>query len=390
MTRVKTGLEVLREEQVEHVRGKKTAIILNPSSVNRQLEHALHLLADHTDIELVAAFGPQHGVQGETQDNMIEWQDYRDPVTQLPVYSLYGKTLSPTEKMLANVEVLLFDVQDIGARYYTYIHTMALAMEACRKQGRSFIVLDRPNPINGVDVQGNVLHPNFSSFVGLYPLAVRHGMTTGELALCFNDHFGIGCELHIVKMRGWEREMFFEDTHLPWILPSPNIPTVDTAVVYPGMCLLEGTNVSEGRGTTRPFELSGAPWIEPHRMVKRLRDIDLPGVVFRPVHFTPTFHKWSHQMIGGVQIHVSDRRKFSPFLTGLALITVYRELGEDQFQWKLPPYEYEYEKLPFDILCGTDQIRKQIEAGLNLTEMQESWAVELQKFRELREQYLLY
>ena len=387
---VKPGLEVLLEHELHLIQGKRVGIIVNPSSINSQLEHTLDLFAAHPAIELTTVMGPQHGIRGETQDNMIEWEDYRDSVTHLPVYSLYSETRSPTQKMLADVDVVIFDLQDTGARYYTFVYTMALAMRACHQQGKSFIVLDRPNPINGIEVEGTVLDPNFSSFVGLYPLAIRHGMTVGELALYFNREFGIHCELHVVQMRGWEREMFFEDTGLPWVLPSPNIPTVDTAIVYPGMCLLEGTNISEGRGTTRPFEFSGAPWIQPFEMARRLKKMDLPGAVFRPLYFTPTFHKWSPQLVGGIQIHVLDRRAFRPFRTGLALLKVYRELGGEQFQWKNPPFEYEYEKLPFDILCGTDKIRKQMEADASLKEIEHSWKDELQKFRKVRQKYLLY
>ncbi|MDA2923264.1 DUF1343 domain-containing protein [Acidobacteria bacterium AH-259-L09] len=390
MASVKSGLEVFLEERLDLIKGKRVGIIVNPSSVSSQLEHTLDLLFNHPEIELTTILGPQHGVRGETQDNMIEWEDYRDLMTQLPVYSLYGNRRSPAERMLANVDTVIFDLQDVGARYYTFIYTMALAMKSCRERGKSFIVLDRPNPINGIDVEGTVLDPNFSSFVGLYPLAVRHGMTVGELALYFNQEFHINCELQVVKMREWKREMFFEDTALPWVLPSPNIPTVDTSIVYPGMCLLEGTNISEGRGTSRPFEFSGAPWVEPHEMVRRLSQMDLPGTVFRPLYFVPTFHKWSKQMVGGVQIHVLNRKIFRPFRTGLALLKVYREMGEDHFQWKAPPYEYEHEKLPFDILCGTDQVRKQIEAGASLEELEESWASELEKFGEIRRRYLLY
>jgi uncharacterized protein YbbC (DUF1343 family) len=292
--------------------------------------------------------------------------------------------------MLNGVDVLVFDLQDVGARYYTYIQTLALVMKACREQGKSLVVLDRPNPINGVDTEGTVLDPDFSSFVGLYPLAIRHGLTVGELALYLNLEFQIDCRLEIVKMQGWTRDMFFSETQLPWVLPSPNMPTLETALVYPGMCLLEGTNVSEGRGTTRPFELSGAPWITPARMVEQLDRMDLPGVVFRPVHFTPTFHKWAGERIGGVQIHVSDRAAFRPVLTGLALLTLYRQMGEDRFAWKSPPYEYEEEKLPIDILCGTDRIRHLIEAGAGLDELEGSWRTELEEFREVRQKYLLY
>ena len=387
---VKLGLETFLHGSLDLVRGERVGILLNPSSTDSRLELSLRLLYENPGIELTTVFGPQHGARGETQDNMVEWEDYRDPLTNCPVHSLYGQTRKPTDRMLSNLDVLLFDIQDVGTRCYTYISTMALAMEACREHGKRFVVLDRPNPLNGVDLEGPILNADFRSFVGLYPIPIRHAMTPGELALFFNRECGINCELDVVKMKGWTREMFFEDTRLPWVLPSPNIPTVQTALVYPGMSLLEGTNISEGRGTTRPFEFSGAPWVHPHQLAERLEEMELPGAKFRPVHFIPTFHKWSQQLIGGVQIHILDRSRFRPFRTGLALVKFYREMGADQFQWKTPPYEYEYDKLPFDILCGTDQIRRQIEDGRALNEIEHSWETDLQSFRKIRESYLLY
>ena len=336
---VKLGLEVLLERRIELLRDRRIGILVHPASVNSRLEHTLDLFFDHPEINLTTVMGPQHGARGETQDNMIEWQDYRDSVTSLPVFSLYGQTRKPTETMLAKIDTLVVDLQDIGSRYYTFIHTLVLTMQACQSLDKSLIVLDRPNPINGKDIEGPVLDPNFQSFVGLYPLAVRHGMTIGELALYFNQEFKIACKLEVVKMQQWDRELFFEESSLPWVLPSPNIPTIDTAIVYPGMCLLEGTNVSEGRGTTRPFELSGAPWIKAKELVSRLGKMGLPGVDFRPVYFTPTFQKGAGELLEGCQIHVVDRTAFRPFRTGLALLQLYREIGGDQFQWKQPPYE---------------------------------------------------
>ncbi|HXK61096.1 MAG TPA: DUF1343 domain-containing protein [Acidobacteriota bacterium] len=387
---VKTGLEVLLTERIELIRGKRVGLIANPSSVNASLDHAVDLLFQHPDIRLTTIMGPQHGARGETQDNMIEWEDYRDSRTGLPVYSLYGKTRKPTPEMLHDVDVLIFDVQDVGARYYTFNYTMALAMEGCGEQDVEIIVLDRPNPIGGLQLEGPVLDPDYRSFVGLFPLPIRHGMTVGELARYFSGECAVDCKLQVVPMQGWRREMYFDQTGLPWVMPSPNIPTLDSAIVYPGLCLLEGTNVSEGRGTTRPFELSGAPWIDPNTLVKRLDCMRLPGVKFRPVHYIPTFHKWSGTMIGGVQIHVLDRNAYRPFLTGLALLMAYRELGEDQFRWNDPPYEYEYEKLPIDILFGNGTIRQSIERGDSLEQIEASWQEELKAFAEKRERYLLY
>lgn len=386
----KTGLEVLLSTGESILKNRRVGLIVNPSSVDRTLEHTVDVLLSSGIGRITTLFGPQHGARGETQDNMIEWEDYRDPQTGLPVYSLYGRTRKPTPEMLKDVDVLVFDVPDVGARYYTFIYTMALAMEACRENDKAMLVLDRPNPINGIDVEGPVLHPEFRSFVGLFPLPIRHAMTVGELAVYFNRACAIGCDLQVVRMEGWRRAMFFEETGLPWVMPSPNMPTPDTAVVYPGMCLFEGTNISEGRGTTRPFELSGAPWVKPPELIKILNGHKLPGVIFRPAFYIPTFHKWAGQMVGGVQIHVTDRTVFKPFLTGLALLMGYRELGADRFQWKQPPYEYEYEKLPFDILCGTDQIRRQIETGDHLRSIEAGWLEEPDRFRAGRQEFMLY
>ena len=358
--------------------------------MDEDLNHAVELFQASPEIELLAVMGPQHGFRGETQDNMIEWSGYLDERTGLHVFSLYGETRRPTEEMMALVDTLVVDLQDVGARYYTYIHTLALAMDACQEFAKEMVVLDRPNPINGVQLEGTVLSEEFRSFVGLYPLAIRHGMTIGELAKYFSREFWLECPLTVVEMEGWERQMTFADTGLPWVQPSPNIPTLETAEVYPGLCLLEGTNVSEGRGTTRPFEVSGAPWIDPLELTAELEGLQLPGVRFRPLHFCPTFHKWAGHTIGGVQIHVRDPLSFKPFLTGVALVMLYRKLGGTDFSWKNPPYEYEYELLPFDILCGTDRIRLQLEAGVDLSEIEEGWKAELERFRAVREGYLLY
>ena len=345
---VKTGLEILLDSKLELLDGERVGLIVNPASVNSRFEHAADLFHQRSQINLSALFGPQHGIRGETQDNMIEWQTFRDSRTGLPAYSLYGEARKPTPGMLGDVDVLIFDIQDVGTRVYTFIYTMALAMEAARECGKRFIVLDRPNPIGGVQVEGNILETEFQSFVGMFPIPMRHGMTTAELALMFNREFGIGCELEVVKMEGWRRSMFYEDTRLPWVLPSPNMPTVDTAIVYPGSVMLEGTNLSEGRGTTRPFEIIGASFIEPDELIGELVKENPPGVVFRPLHFQPTFHKFAGELCGGIQLHVIDRNAFKPVITGVTIISAIRRLYPDGFAWKQPPYEYVYDKLPFD------------------------------------------
>jgi uncharacterized protein YbbC (DUF1343 family) len=387
---VKIGLEILLESKIDLLQGSRVGLIVNPASINSRFEHAADLFHQHPRINLTTLFGPQHGIRGETQDNMIEWQTFRDKRSGLPSYSLYGEKRKPTSDMLADVDVLVFDIQDVGTRVYTFIYTMALAMEAARDCAKRFIVLDRPNPINGIQVEGNILEPEFQSFVGMFPIPMRHGMTVGELALMFNREFGIGCELEVVKMEGWRREMWHEATKLPWVMPSPNIPTVDTAAVYPGNVMIEGTNLSEARGTTRPFEFIGAPFIDPYELIDELKKENLPGVVFRPLHFQPTFHKFAGELCGGVQVHVTDRSLFKPVKTGVAIIGAIRRLYPDGFEWKQPPYEYVYDKLPFDVINGGSQLREQIETGTHLIEIEAIWAERLNEFADRRLRSLLY
>jgi uncharacterized protein YbbC (DUF1343 family) len=390
MILMKIGLEALLRSYLHLLDGARAGLIVNPASINSEFEHAADIFHRHKRINLAALFGPQHGIRGETQDNMIEWQTFRDKRTGLPAYSLYGKTRKPTPEMLAGLDVLVFDVQDVGTRVYTFVSTMALAMEAARERGMAFIVLDRPNPINGVDIEGNLHEPEFRSFVGMHSLPMRHGMTVGELALMLNGELGIGCELEVVKMEGWRRGMWFEETGLPWVMPSPNIPTVDTAVVYPGSVMVEGTTLSEGRGTTRPFEIIGAPYVEPRELTGLMAEGGLPGAVLRPAHFEPTFHKFKGELCGGVQIHVTDRAAFRPVITAVRLISAVRQLYPERFGWKQPPYEYVYDKLPFDVINGSARVREMIEAGATAKEIEEGWRAGLEGFAVRRKQYLLY
>ena len=387
---MRSGLEVLLQSRIELLDGVRTGLIVHPASVTSQFEHAADLLYRNPRVNLTTLFGPQHGIRGETQDNMIEWQSFRDSRTGLPAYSLYGETRKPTPEMLAEVDLLVFDVQDVGTRVYTFIYTMALAMEAARESGKAFVVADRPNPIGGTHAEGNIHEPALRSFVGMYPIPMRHGMTVGELAMMFNGEFGIGCDLQVVKMEGWRREMSFDQTDLPWVMPSPNIPTVDTTVVYPGSVMVEGTELSEGRGTTRPFEIIGAPYIDPNALVDELKRDKLPGVVFRPLHFQPTFHKFAGEICGGIQIHVTSRSTFKPVITGVAIISAIRRLYPGQFEWKQPPYEYVFDRLPFDVITGTSRLREQIEAGLPVSEIEESWREGIEQFVNVRRNYLLY
>jgi len=385
-----TGLDLADKHWPKDLRKARVGVVAHPASVNSRLEHAVSICMRSKKFKLTTLFGPQHGILGQTQDNMIEWEGFRDAATRLPVYSLYGKTRKPRPEMLANIDALVIDLQDVGSRYYTFIWTLELCMQACRDAGKTIVVLDRPNPINGHVIEGPMLHPEFASFVGLRPLPVRHGMTIGEIGAYLRDTFHPGLDYRGIPMLGWKRKMFFDQTLLPWAMPSPNMPTLDTALVYPGMCLFEATNISEGRGTTRPFEIFGAPFIDAETMVSMLKEFKLPGVVFRPLSFQPTFQKHAGQLCNGAQIHITDREKFKPFKTGVAILKAIHDIYPREFKWKQPPYEYEEIKLPIDILAGTDQLRKDIEAGENLDKMEAWWKKEAMAFEKIRRQYLLY
>jgi len=370
--------------------GARVGIVCNHASVDRGFVHVVDRLAASDQIRLAAIFGPQHGFRSDVQDNMIETPHRDDPSRRVPIYSLYSETREPTAEMLRGLDVLVIDLQDIGARIYTYIYTMANCLKACARHGVPVIVCDRPNPINGIHVEGALLQPGFESFVGLYPIPMRHGMTMGELARLFNERFGIGATLEVVPMDGWRRDMFADAADVAWVMPSPNMPTLDTAIVYPGTVLFEGTMLSEGRGTTRPFELVGAPWIEAERFAKEMNALALPGVYFRPAAFEPTFQKHARQPCGGCQLHVTDRAAFRPVLAGVALIEMFRNLNPQNFAWRQPPYEYEHDKLPIDILAGSATLRQQIESNVAPTEIAASWRADEQSFEQLRRPYLLY
>jgi uncharacterized protein YbbC (DUF1343 family) len=388
--RIRPGIEVLINDKLSTLAGQRIGLVCNQATVLPDLRHAADVFFDHPEINLTTLFGPQHGIRGDVQDNMIETDHTVDARTGLPIYSLYSETREPTDAMLENVDTIVFDLQDVGCRIYTFVYTMANCMRAAKRLGKRVVVCDRPNPIGGVAIEGNSTEPEFRSFVGQFEIPTRHGMTTGELALMFNEHFGIGCELEVVKMDGWSREMWFEDTGLPWVLPSPNMPTVDTAVVFPATVHVEGTELSEGRGTTKPFEINGAPFINAYDWAAALEAYNFPGVVFRQTNFIPTFQKWAGQLCGGVQIHVTDREAFTPVFVGITMIKTAYDLYTEHFQWKQADYEYEFGKNPFDVVCGTDKIRKAIESGSPLKEIEESWAKGLKAFAEARTSYLMY
>jgi uncharacterized protein YbbC (DUF1343 family) len=370
--------------------GARVGLVSNPASVDRQLRHIADHLAVHPHARLAALFGPQHGFRSDVQDNMIETRHAHDEVRRVPVYSLYSDVREPTAEMLRDLDLLVIDLQDVGVRIYTYIYTMANCLKAARRHGLKVIVCDRPNPIGGLQVEGPVLVRGFESFVGMYPIPMRHGLTIGEIARLFNEEFGIGADLDVVAMEGWRREMYWDNTDLTWIISSPNIPTFDTTTVYPGGVLFEGTNVSEGRGTTRPFELIGAPWVVAERFAEAMNRRDLPGVYFRPAVFEPTFQKHAGQACAGVQIHARDRRTFRPVEAGVALIEAFRAGDPDRFRWKDPPYEYEYEKMPIDCLAGSSTLREQIDAGVGAREIAQSWNEPVEAFLKIRERVLLY
>ncbi|KAF0144273.1 MAG: hypothetical protein FD156_1958 [Nitrospirae bacterium] len=386
----KTGLDLFKKTWPKDLRGANAGLLVHPASVNKKMEHAVDLFLKSGKLKLNAIFGPQHGFLGETQDNMVEWKGFRDKKTGIPVYSLYGHTRKPEAGMLKNINVLAIDLQDIGSRYYTFIWTMELCMQACLENQKSVVILDRPNPIGGKITEGPVLDTAYTSFVGQRPLPIRHGMTIGEIANYLKNEFYPSLDLHVIKMQSWKRKILFDETALPWVMPSPNMPTPDTAIVYPGMCLLEGTNLSEGRGTTRPFEIFGAPFIEPDRLVKKLKEFKLAGVIFRTMYFQPTFQKHEGKLCGGAQMHVTDRDRFKPFKTGVAILKAVHDIYPEQFKWKEPPYEYETEKMPIDILAGTDRLRNEIEKGTKLNLMEQEWAEELKVFQKIRKKYLLY
>lgn len=390
LVNVKLGLEKILDENIELLKNLRVGLICNQASVNHRFEHAADLFYAHKEINLTALFGPQHGIRGDVQDNMVETSHTIDKKTGLPVFSLYSETREPSEEMLENIDVLVFDLQDVGCRVYTFIYTMAFAMKACAKFGKRFIVLDRPNPINGNNVEGNSLEIGHESFVGLFPIPMRHGLTTGELAKLFNKEFSIDCDLEVVSMNGWERTLFYDETDCPWVMPSPNMPTVDTAVVFPGTVMFEGTKISEGRGTTRPFEIVGAPYIDGDEFAEKLNELNLPGIVFRATGFLPTFQKHKDVGCSGVFLHVTDRDEFEPVLTGIAITKVLYESYREEFQWKDTPYEYEYDRNPFDVINGSTKIREMIEGEKSLDSIKQFWENDVKQFRDLREKYLLY
>lgn len=387
---VKLGLEMILDEHLHLLENIRVGLICNQASVNHLFQHSADLFYNNPKINLVALFGPQHGIRGDVQDNMVETSHTVDKLTGLPIYSLYSETRQPTEAMLSGVDALVFDLQDIGCRVYTFIYTMANAMQACAALGKKMFVLDRPNPIGGLAVEGNTLERGHESFVGQYPIPMRHGLTAGELANLFNREFGINCELEIVTMNGWSREDYYDETDAPWVMPSPNIPTVDTTAVFPATVFFEGTEVSEGRGTTRPFEIVGAPYIDADDYGAALAALKLPGVIFRPVNFLPTFQKHANRSCGGVFLHVTEREIFEPVFTGLMMVKTVFDMYSEDFKWKIGEYEYAFNRNPFDVIAGTSKMREMFEKRNEPIDVKLFWQTDVIEFNQMREKYLLY
>ncbi len=378
--KVELGVDRLMENP-EILKGKRVGLITNPTGVNAERTSIVDLFDQSDDFELTALYGPEHGVRGDAQAGSTV-TSYIDDVTGLPVYSLYGATKKPTPEMLQDVDVLVFDIQDVGTRYYTYIYTMAYAMEAAAENGIPFVVLDRPNPQGGLRVDGPVLDPNYSSFIGLYPIPLKHGMTVGELAQLFNTEYKIQADLEVVKMKGWKRSMMYEDTGLPFVMPSPNMPTTDTVNVYPATGLFEGTNLSEGRGTTKPFQLIGAPYIKAHEYANELNELELPGVAFRAASFTPTFSKHAGKLTHGVEVYVTDPARFESTRTGIAMIQTAHDMYPDDFEFLANDF--------ITKLTGNAYVKDMILEGAPLEDILTKIENERDAFLPIRKEYLLY
>lgn len=387
---VSTGLSQLIENPSIVANYGRLGLLYNQASISADLRESADVLFEVFGERLTTLFGPQHGVGTTEQDNMIETDHSIHRRLGLPIFSLYSSTRRPTLGMLENVDAMLVDIQDVGTRVYTFCSTIVYVMDVCATLGKPVIILDRPNPINGRDVEGNCLDPEYASFVGPYPIPMRHGMTVGELMSYYNEQLPRKCELVIVEMKGWDRNYFFEDTQLPWAFPSPNMPTVDTAIVYPGQVILEGTNLSEGRGTARPFEVFGSPFLTPEKIIKDVPAEALHGAVLRIVEFTPVFNKWSSLRCFGFQIHVTDRNRYHPYRASLSLLGAIIRNSREEFMWSQPPYEYVFDRAPVDVILGNSNIRESLERGLSVFDMEKEWEDDLKRFGEARNAFLLY
>jgi uncharacterized protein YbbC (DUF1343 family) len=390
MFRIQTGLENFLDSPPPWILGNRIGLLCNPASVDRNFSHAGELIRRKFPDRLKALYSPQHGFFAEKQDNMIESNDMVHPSSKIPVFSLYGRTRIPEKTMLDPIDILIIDLQDVGTRVYTFIYTVSYCLEAAKKYGKKVVILDRPNPVTGCMTEGNLLTLECASFVGRYPIPMRHGLTIGELSLLINQDYHIGADLEVIPMQGWKRKMFFQDTGLPWISPSPNLPSPVSAMVYPGQVLWEGTNVSEGRGTTLPFEIFGAPFMNPELLLSTLDKNKLPGIILRPVVFEPTSNKWKGSACKGLQIHVTNPYEFMPYITTLRLLQAVISHHGDRFQWKRPPYEYEFERQPIDLIIGDQTIRRRIENLDDIDQIEKSWLEDLKTFTEASQRFYLY
>lgn len=389
--KVLSGLDVVSQRMPSGLRDRRIGILCHSSSITSDFRFITEVFNSGSGCTLVALFGPQHGISGQTQDNMIEWESTTDPILGIPVWSLYGEHRKPTPRMLEGLDALVVDLQDVGARLYTYIWTVKLCMEACAEAGIPVYILDRPNPIGRVQADGPVLLEEFFTFVGGASIPLCHRMTMGEMAVWIREKHLPGCELHVIRMEGWRRNSLFRETGLPWVLPSPNMPSQESATVYPGTVLAEALNLSEGRGTVLPFELTGAPWIDSHSLLRELRDRGLPGCSFRIHDFIPTFHKYSGEYCRGIQTHVTDPSTFRPVATALHLFdAIIKTSPGGSLTFNEPPYEYEYRLMPFDILSGDSRMREVLEKGLSLTEEIARWDESIEGFMSEFGQMALY
>jgi uncharacterized protein YbbC (DUF1343 family) len=387
---IQTGIEQVCRSAHPMLAGKRLGLLANQASTDRWFVHGRDLLRAAYPGQLSCLFSPQHGFFSEKQDNMIESGHGIDGATGLPVYSLYGETRKPYPSMLADIDTLLVDLIDVGTRVYTFIWTVVHCLEVAAETGTQVVILDRPNPIGGHLIEGNLLREDCASFVGRCAIPMRHGLTLGELALFCNRELEINADVSVIRMNGWQRKMLFSDTGQPWVFPSPNMPSSTTALVYPGQVIWEGTNISEARGTTLPFELFGAPFLEHRAVLERLRSTELPGSILRPLRFEPTSGKWMGQGCNGFQIHVTDPAAFRPYRTSLALLQALRSLYPGQFVYKPPPYEYEFERLPMDLIIGDRAVREALENGVSPMELEQGWQQDLDRYRERCRAVLLY
>jgi len=390
MKPVLTGLDRISEGYREKLEDYSLGLLANQASLNNRLMAAKDVIDRIFPGQLKALFGPQHGYGGEDQDNMVETGHSSDRALDIPIYSLYSETRAPFPNMLEGIDMLIIDLQDVGTRVYTFAATMLNCMQAVAKLGKKVLILDRPNPLGGEVMEGNLLKPELYSFVGPFKIPMRHGMTMGEMGQMFNLEFGLGCELEIIPMQGWQRQMLWGETGLRWVMPSTNMPSPLTAAVYPGQVIWEGTNLSEGRGTCRPFEIFGAPYLDTLAVKNALEPDMLAGCHLQEYSFRPTFNKWQGQVCHGFMIHVLDPTGYQPYTTSLALLKAVREIHPEHFQWKEPPYEYEFKKKPIDLILGDMSVRRDLESGVQVFHMREKWRAELGSFAQRRMPYLLY